>query len=132
MTVDSLTVHELISKLQNYYGAGLYSEDDVDVWVDEFGKHEQLFLGCLFIAVRRLHSKTYKTLPDVAIAMKAKQNACEIYSQVEKALSPTAIEEREYISDEERAEIAEGLRELREKLLSGKCRARVFHSVEDV
>ena len=130
MRIDALTIPELLKRMQGYYGAGTYNEEDADTWVEEFGNRDALFLGCLFIAIRREHSKTFKTLPDVAIATKCLANANEIYSKVEKATAPLAIDQSEEITAQERREMAEALRGLQEKLLSGGGRMKVFHSVD--
>ncbi len=130
MRIDALTIPELLARMQSYYGAGTYNEEDIDVWVDEFGNRDPLFLGCLFIAIRREHSKTFKTLPDVAIATKCLASTNEIYSKVEKATAPVCIEQSQEMTDMEREEMADALRGLREKLLSGGGKMKVFHSVD--
>ena len=130
MRIDALTIPELLTRMQTYYGAGTYNEEDIDVWVDEFGNRDSLFLGCLFIAIRREHSKTFKTLPDVAIATKCLASTNEIYSKVEKATAPVCIEQSQEMTDMEREEMAEALRGLQEKLLSGGGKMKVFHSVD--
>ena len=129
MRVDALSVPELLTRMQAYYGAGTYNEEDIDVWVDEFGNRDALFLGCLFIAIRREHSKTFKTLPDVAIATKCIASANEVFSKVEKATSSQYIEEREELSDSERIEMANALKGLQEKLLSGNGKLKTFHNL---
>lgn len=130
MRIDALTIPELLTRMQTYYGAGTYNEEDIDVWVDEFGNRDSLFLGCLFIAIRREHSKTFKTLPDVAIATKCLASTNEIYSKVEKATAPVCIEQSQEMTDMEREEMAEALRGLQEKLLSGGGKMKVFQSVD--
>jgi hypothetical protein len=120
MTIEPMTVGELLTRLQVYYNAGMYSGDDVEAWSDEYEKRDPLFLGCLFVAIRRIHSKTFKTLPDVAIAAKATEDAYNLFDQVQKAITPKAIEYDDTISESERQQVAEGLKELYSKLLRGK------------
>lgn len=131
MRIEPMNVDELLVRLQTYYGAGAYTQDDTDAWMDEFEKKEPLFLGCLFVAIRRIHSKTFKTLPDVAVALKAMTDAYTLFDQVEKAITPKAITQSDSISESERDEVAAGLRELYKKLISGGGKAKVFHSCED-
>lgn len=128
MRIEPMNVSELLVRLQTYYGAGVYTADDTDAWMDEFEKRDQYFLGCLFVAIRRTYSKTFKTLPDVALAIKAMPDAYELFDQVEKALTPNAIGYTETISDSERAEVANGLNNLLQSLLDGKGRMQVIKS----
>lgn len=132
MTIENMTVNELLTRLQTYYNAGTYSDEDISIWLDEFENRNTLFLGCLYVAIRREHSKTFKTLPDVAIATKCLPATSDIYAKVEKAIEAPRIEERETISDEERKEMAEALSGLLKKLQSGAGRCKTFHSVKDV
>ena len=103
-----LTINDLILQLQTYYACGTYTREDVDAWRDEFEKCDGLFLASLFVAIRRIHSKTFKTLPDVAIAHKAYESACRIYDG-EKGKT---LQIGEAISDKERGEVCDGLRSL--------------------
>lgn len=124
MSVEPMDLGELLVNLQAYYNAGRYDAVDMEAWSDEFGKRTPLFLGCLFLAIRKSFSKTFKMLPDVAIATKALADAHAIHDNacLEQQQKVRQIGDgSDYVSDAEREEVATQIHSLLERLV-GKAR----------